>query len=40
MIERHYRTLIDGAHVGITGRLDALEAVLEAQLEANTGGTS
>jgi len=40
MIERHYRTLIDDAHVGITSRLDALEAVREAQLEANTGGGS
>jgi hypothetical protein len=24
MIERHYGTLLDGAHAGITGRLDAL----------------
>lgn len=32
MIERHYGTLIGGAHAGITGRLDALEAQLE---EAN-----
>jgi hypothetical protein len=30
MIEKHYGTLIDGAHAGITGRLDALETVLEA----------
>jgi integrase len=29
MIERHYGTLIGGAHAGITGRLDALEAELE-----------
>lgn len=29
MIERHYGTLIDGAHAGITSRLDALEAELE-----------
>jgi hypothetical protein len=32
MIERHYGTLIGGAHAGIPGRLDALEAQLaEAQ---------
>jgi hypothetical protein len=30
MIERHYGTLIDGAHAGITSRLDALEDALEA----------
>jgi hypothetical protein len=29
MIERHYGTLLDGAHAGIAGRLDALEAQLE-----------
>jgi hypothetical protein len=29
MIERHYGTLIGGAHAGIAGRLDALEAELE-----------
>lgn len=29
MIERHYRALLDGAHAGIVGRLDALEAELE-----------
>jgi hypothetical protein len=29
MIERHYGTLLDGAHAGIAGRLDALEAELE-----------
>jgi integrase len=29
MIEKHYGTLIDGAHAGITSRLDALEAELE-----------
>jgi hypothetical protein len=29
MIERHYGTLIGGAHAGIVGRLDALEAELE-----------
>jgi integrase len=30
MIERHYGTLIAGAHAGITGRLEALEAELSA----------
>jgi hypothetical protein len=30
MIERHYGALIDGAHAGITSRLDALEAELAA----------
>jgi integrase len=29
MIERHYGTLIGGAHAGIAGRLDALEAQME-----------
>jgi hypothetical protein len=29
MIERHYGTLIGGAHAGIVGRLDVLEAELE-----------
>ncbi len=29
MIERHYGALLDGAHAGIAGRLDALEAQLE-----------
>jgi hypothetical protein len=29
MIERHYGTLIGGAHAGIAGRLDAFEAELE-----------
>jgi hypothetical protein len=28
MVERHYGTLIGGAHAGIAGRLDALEAEL------------
>jgi hypothetical protein len=31
MIERHYGTLIGGAHAGIARRLDALEAELEAE---------
>jgi integrase len=30
MIERHYGALLDGAHAGIAGRLDALEAQLES----------
>ncbi len=34
MIERHYGTLIGGAHAGIAGRLDALEANLEQQAKA------
>jgi integrase len=34
MIERHYGALLDGAHAGITGRLDALEAQLEQTAEA------
>jgi hypothetical protein len=38
MVERHYGTLIGGAHAGIVGRLDALEAELEAeQLGASKG---
>ena len=36
MIERHYGTLIGGAHAGIAGRLDALEAQLEQAAEAET----
>ena len=32
MIERHYGRLIGGAHAGIVGRLDALEAELEQAL--------
>lgn len=38
MIERHYGTLIGGAHAGIAGRLDAHEAQLE-QAASETGGT-
>lgn len=38
MIERSYGTLIGGAHAGIAGRLDALEAELE-QAASGTGGT-
>jgi integrase len=33
MIERHYGALIDGAHAGITSRLDALEAELENAID-------
>ena len=33
MIERHYGTLIGGAHAGISGRLDAIEAALEQAAE-------
>ena len=29
MIEHHYGALIDGAHAGIVGRLDAIETTLE-----------
>lgn len=36
MIERHYGTLIGGAHTGIVGRLDALEAEIEQDAEAQT----
>ena len=35
MIERHYGTLIDGAHAGITSRLNALEAELEEATAAD-----
>ena len=31
MIERHYGALLDGAGAGISGRLDELEAELEAK---------
>lgn len=33
MIERHYGTLLDGAGVGIAGRLDALDAQRDADAE-------
>jgi hypothetical protein len=33
MIEKHYGALVDGAHAGITSRLDALEAVVANGLE-------
>jgi integrase len=35
MIERSYGTLLGGAHAGIAGRLDALEAELERDAEAD-----
>jgi integrase len=34
MIERHYGALLDGAQVGLAGRLDAIEATLEKAAEA------
>jgi integrase len=34
MIERSYGTLLGGAHAGIAGRLDAIEAALERAVEA------
>jgi integrase len=34
MIERHYGTLLDGAHAGIVGRLAALEAELDEEAAA------
>lgn len=37
MIERSYGTLLGGAHAGIAGRLDALEASLERAAEAERG---
>ncbi|HEY7207005.1 MAG TPA: tyrosine-type recombinase/integrase [Gaiellaceae bacterium] len=37
MIEKHYGTLIDGAHAAITSRLDALEAELERADDAEAG---
>jgi integrase len=39
MIEEHYGTLIGGAHAGITGRLDALEASLEEEAAEAEQGT-
>ena len=37
MIERVYGTLIGGAHAGIAGRLDAIEAELERHAEGRSG---
>jgi hypothetical protein len=34
MIERHYGTLIGGAHAGIAGRLNAIEAELAQAVES------
>jgi hypothetical protein len=34
MIEHHYGALIDGAHAGIVGRLDAIEASLDESMKA------
>jgi hypothetical protein len=38
MIERSYGTLLGGAHAGIAGRLDALEAAMQeaANVEAHS----
>jgi hypothetical protein len=36
MIEKHYGALVDGAHAGITSRLDALEA---AQADREDGAS-
>ena len=38
MIEKHYGTLVDGAHAAITDRLDALETVL-ADAADRAGGS-
>ena len=38
MIERSYGTLLGGAHAGIAGRLDAIEAALERAAEAVDNG--
>ena len=38
MIERHYGALLDGAHAGIAGRLDAMEAELAQVAETEGGG--
>jgi hypothetical protein len=39
MIERHYGALLDGAHAGIAGRLDACEAELEKAVERSQGAS-
>ena len=36
MIEKHYGTLLEGAHAGIAGRLGALEAELERAAQADS----
>jgi integrase len=38
MIERHYGTLLDGAHAGIASRLDAMETALIDAANAAEGG--
>jgi hypothetical protein len=35
MLERHYGTLISGAHAGIVSRLDAFEAEMEQATAAD-----
>lgn len=37
VIEKHYGALLDGAHAGLVGRLDAIEAELSAQTEQGEG---
>jgi integrase len=37
MVERHYGTLIGGAHAGLVGRLDAIEAQLELDRDDDAG---
>ena len=38
MIERHYGALLDGAHAGIAGRLNALETTLESAVREDSNG--
>jgi integrase len=38
MIEKHYGALLDGAHAGLVGRLDAIEAGLSARAEQREEG--
>ena len=37
MVERHYGTLIGGAHAGLVTRLDAFEAMMEQTAETEPG---
>lgn len=37
MTEKHYGTLLEGAHAGIASRLAALESELEQAAEAEVG---
>jgi hypothetical protein len=39
MIERHYGMLLEGAHAGIAGRLDAMEKELGEAAEEAQGAT-